>query len=224
MATIVLCSVVTNFNFKNQKKIKNPNTYIQSMLKLDNLGFGTLSGSSQLIVVESGGVECKVKMFERDGSSWFDTGITTYGFVGRGGSSFEAYEGTAKTPLGLFGVGDAYYTENKPQTGLDSFKLTENIYWINDPNSKYYNQKVDTLNDKDWVSAEHMCEAVVDYKYGFVINYNMNPIIKGNGSAIFFHISSGPTLGCVGVTEDYTLQYLAKLDKSKNPQILIVNK
>ena len=73
-------------------------------------------------------------------------------------------------------------------------------------------------------SIKHLAMSEIDsYRYGFVINYNMNPVVSGAGSAIFFHVShNSPTAGCVSVSEDKVLDYLAKLDKSKNPYILII--
>ena len=122
----------------------------------------------------------------------------------------------------MYAVGDAFYQESKPATKLNAFKITSKTYWVDDPNSKYYNKRVEGISNKDWSSAEHMSE-ISSYKYGFVIEYNTNPIKKGAGSAIFFHIShNSPTAGCVSVSEDKVLAYLKKLDKSKNPYILII--
>ena len=126
----------------------------------------------------------------------------------------------AATPKGLWGIGQAFYQGTKPNTKLDSFKIDSNTYWVDDPNSSYYNTRVTTTSG--WSSAEHM-SAIPGYKYGFVINYNMNPVVKGKGSAIFFHVANGgPTGGCVACVEDKVVAYLNKLDKAKNPYILIV--
>ncbi|MBQ2570033.1 MAG: hypothetical protein II573_06540, partial [Ruminococcus sp.] len=90
------------------------------------------------------------------------------------------------------------------------------------PDSPNYNQLVvgdEALGDDH---AEHMSE-ISSYHYGFVIEYNMPPTGYAAGSAIFFHVShDSPTLGCVTVSEQKVLAYLAKLDASKNPYILII--
>ena len=78
-----------------------------------------------------------------------------------------------------------------------------------------------TEGQKSWNSAEHMIDYYNSYKYGFVINFNMNPVEKGRGSAIFFHIGSGVTLGCVSTSQEKVLEYLKMLDPEKNPYILI---
>ena len=63
--------------------------------------------------------------------------------------------------------------------------------------------------DKDFKSAEHLYDHKIAYKYGLVINYNTENIMKGKGSAIFFHVSTnGPTHGCVSVDEDTMVKIL----------------
>ena len=177
----------------------------------------------QLVVVESSGSSANVSFYEIANNNWkVDSSLNASGYVGSNGTTSSPSEGKSATPKGLYGVGDAFYQGSKPNTKLDSFQITSNTYWIDDPDSKYYNQRVEGTSNKDWSSAEHMSE-ISSYKYGFVINYNMSPVKKGAGSAIFFHIShNSPTAGCVSVSEDKVLSYLAKLDKSKNPYILII--
>ncbi len=178
--------------------------------------------AKQLIVVESSGNNASVSMYENQGGEWLDTGLTCYGFVGINGVDNKSTEGDYKTPFGLFPVGDMFYIDSKPQSGLTSFQVTGDTYWVDDPNSKYYNQRVEGTDDMDWNSAEHMISYYDSYKYGFVIDYNSNPIIPGKGSAIFFHVGASPTAGCVAVSEDNVLAYLSRLDSAMNPYILII--
>lgn len=178
----------------------------------------------QLIIVKSFSNNAQIYMFEKD-----DIGIwnpveelSTDGFVGKMGVSNVSYEGSYETPAGLFAVGSMFYIDNKPETKLNKFfQVTENTYWVDDPNSQSYNMLVQSTENMDWNSAEHMIDYYSSYKYGFVIDFNTNPIEKGRGSAIFFHIGYEPTAGCVAVSEDMMLAYLARLDSGKNPYILI---
>ena len=73
-----------------------------------------------------------------------------------------------------------------------------------------------------WKSFERMNHEL--YKYGAVINYNRNPIIKGKGSAIFLHIWRGenkPTAGCTATSEKNVLSLLKWMDPEKNPHIIM---
>lgn len=106
-------------------------------------------------------------------------------------------------------------------TGLSSFQITNDSYWVDDPNSVYYNQHIEGLENKDWESAEHMIDYTTAYEYGCVIDYNTHAVYNA-GSAIFFHVSYSPTAGCVGTDKTMMLEYLSVLDKSENPYIAIV--
>lgn len=177
----------------------------------------------QLVVVESSGNEAVVSFYEKqDSGLWQDTGLTVSGWVGVNGVDEKSQEGDGKTPYGLFSVGEAFYIGEEPETGLNSFQVTENTYWVDDPQSVYYNQKVEGTENKDWNSAEHMISYYQSYKYGFVVNFNMDPIVPGKGSAIFFHCGTAPTAGCVAVPESSVLSYLERLDKNKNPYIMLM--
>lgn len=203
----------------------NTNSSFSTLLSAGGVTTETLNerNINQLIIVNSSGSSAAVYFYDKTNNEWKnDSDLTTSGYVGSSGTTDSPSESKPATPKGLYSVGDAFYQSDKPNTKLNSFKITENTYWVDDPDSKYYNMKVEGTSKKDWDSAEHMSE-IGSYKYGFVINYNMNPIKKGAGSAIFFHISHGsPTAGCVSVSEDKVLSYLSKLDKSKNPYILII--
>ena len=123
------------------------------------------------------------------------------GYLGRNGTNDSKKEGDGCTPLGLYSVGSGFYIKEAPETGLDLFQITQDTYWIDDPNSQFYNQCVEGTENKDWKSAEHMISYSKEYLYGFVVDYNL-AAEKGVGSAIFFHINSNPTAGCIATTEE----------------------
>lgn len=182
----------------------------------------TERGAWQLIVVIGDGDRAEVSMYEFDGTGWQDLGLTFQGFVGRNGVSREAHEGANMTPFGLYPVGEAFYMKEKPSTGLDVFAITPDTYWVDDPSSVFYNLRREGTTDKDWNSAEHMIDFPYQYEYGFVIQYNMDPIVPGKGSAIFFHINDKCTAGCVAVSREECLAYLRVLDQKKRPHIVMV--
>ena len=176
----------------------------------------------QLVVVDADHDKATISMYicDTDGK-WTDTGLTTEGYFGANGVSRESYEGSRMTPAGVFPIGEAFYIEEKPKTGLSTFQITENTYWVDDEDSELYNQRIELDGEKTWQSAERMIEYTDAYKYGFVVEYNQNPVEPGRGSASFFHVGQQPTLGCIATTEDMVLAYLAELSKDMHPYIVI---
>lgn len=179
--------------------------------------------AQQIILVRSNGSSAEISMYEKNGNGqWIDIGLSYDGYVGKNGVDIKSMEGDNKTPFGIFPIGDMFYIDTMPASGLNSFQITNDTYWVDDPNSVYYNQRVEGTGSKDWNSAEHMISYYASYKYGFVIDYNVDPIVPGKGSAIFFHVGSAPTAGCIAVSEEAMLSYLQALDKDKKPYILII--
>lgn len=176
----------------------------------------------QLIVVDAKQEKAVISMYICDEHGlWTDTGLNTDGYVGQNGVSRESYEGSRMTPAGVFPIKEAFYIEDKPETGLSTFQITENTYWVDDAESELYNQRIELDGEKTWKSAEHMIEYPDSYKYGFVVGYNMTPVEAGRGSAIFFHIGDRATLGCIAAPEEMVLEYLKKLDETMHPFIVI---
>lgn len=178
-------------------------------------------GCTQLMTVSSSGSSAEIRFFVCENNTWTaDEELTCSGFVGRNGVTVDMHEGGNATPFGLYHIGDAFYINDQPATGLNSFQITSDTYWVDDPDSSHYNRRVEGTAEKDWDSAEHMID-IDGYCYGFVIDYN-TAAEYNKGSAIFFHISSAPTAGCVGTDESSVLAYLSRLNASSNPFILIV--
>ena len=178
------------------------------------------SECQQLIVVDASGESKTVRFFELRENEWCEnTECESPVLIGKNGVAENKKEGDRCTPLGFYKIGSAFYANEKPDTKLDSFQITEESYWVDDPDSDFYNKYVVGTENKDWNSAERMIE-YNGYRYGFVVDYNVE-CIKGAGSAIFFHIGSNPTAGCVATSEEVILKYLSLLDKNKNPYVLI---
>lgn len=197
---------------------------LTAMLKRSLVSYEQLAGVDcrQLIVVDAKQEKASISMYVcGENGLWTDAGLTTEGCVGENGVSRESYEGSRMTPAGVFPIEEAFYIEDKPETGLPTFQITENTYWVDDVESELYNQRIELAGEKTWKSAEHMIEYPDAYKYGFVVGYNMNPVETGRGSAIFFHIGDRATLGCVATSEEMVLAYLKKLDETMHPYIVI---
>ena len=97
---------------------------------------------------------------------------------------------------------------------LEYVKINKELYWVDDVNSKYYNQLININEvEKDFKSAEHLIDYIVEYEYGIEIKTNPENI-KGNGSAIFIHCSNGnKTAGCVAIPKEKMIELLKNINK-----------
>ena len=142
-----------------------------------------------------------------------------------GGMGFAAMdkkrEGDGKSPSGIFPLGVAFGYDPSVATKLPYRQATDNDFWVDDVNSEDYNKWV--KGKPDAASWEKMKRDDDQYKYGVVIEYNTDPVIKGKGSAIFLHVWKGgeSTVGCVSMPEEMVLKILGWLDPSKKPLIIM---
>lgn len=175
--------------------------------------------TNQLIVVKASGSTATVTMHQRNSSGVWKQIMSTSGYVGRNGIG-KTSEGDGKTPTGTFSIGRAFGVNSSPGTKINYTKINSTHYWVDDSDSKYYNQFVSTLDvTHDWSSAEHLIKYPTAYAYALHIKYNPQNI-PGKGSAIFLHCISGTgTSGCVAIPEA-NMKYVLKHLKS-NAKIVI---
>jgi L,D-peptidoglycan transpeptidase YkuD (ErfK/YbiS/YcfS/YnhG family) len=130
-------------------------------------------------------------------------------------------EGDGKSPSGVFPLGIAFGYNPSVVTKMPYRQVTEDDFWVDDVNSEDYNKWV--KGEPKAASWEKMRRDDDQYKYGVVIEYNMHPIEKGKGSAIFLHVwkDAGATLGCVSISEEMVLKILGWLDPAKKPLIIM---
>ncbi len=131
----------------------------------------------------------------------------------------EKREGDGRTPSGIFSLGTAFGYGPTLSTRMPYRQAGEDDLWVDDPRSDDYNRWMKKGETKA-ASFERMRRGDDLYKYGIVIEYNTNPVIKGLGSAIFFHIWAGPgesTAGCVAMAEKNILAILRWLDPAAKP-------
>ena len=131
-------------------------------------------------------------------------------------------EGDGRTPSGAFDLQQAFGYGPALTTGLNYRKVGEEDIWVDDPGSPQYNQWVKLPTEAG--SFEHMKREDQLYEMGAVIEYNTDPVVPGNGSAIFLHIWRGPnspTAGCVALSKSNVRKMLKWLDADKNPVITI---
>ena len=183
---------------------------------------------SQLVLVTADASQADIYCYDKDDNGLWELNEELgyiVGYAGRNGVSTDKREGDGCTPGGLYSLGFAFGNKPEPTTGLEYRAVTEDDYWVDDPNSIYYNQWVEGTDGADWTSSEHLAVNVVSYAYAVVIEYNMSPdTIAGKGSAIFIHVGNKPTSGCVTMTEENLLGMLKWLASDQNPSVLIVAK
>jgi len=86
--------------------------------------------------------------------------------------------------------------------------------WCDDPNSKYYNKLIKFPFKH---SAEKLYRKDATYDLILVLNYNLNPIVRGKGSAIFIHVAKKnykKTLGCIAVRKSDLKKIVKEINKS----------
>lgn len=187
-----------------------------------------LEGSGQLVfAVNRDRSSSRVTVFtmeKEDGIIWrrcfhpFSATIGERGFAPPG----KKKERDGKSPSGVFPLGIAFGYEHSLPTRMDYRQVTENDFWVDDVDSDDYNRWV-TGQGKS-ASMEPLRRDDNLYKYGIVIRYNMDPVVKGKGSAIFIHLWKGdgePTFGCVAMAEENILGLLGWLDPEKKPLIVM---
>ncbi len=196
---------------------------LSGILLKSGYDFEDLESTTQLIVVTGENDDYYLQCYECNDGLWQSTDIKSKAFVGKNGtiSPDKKTEGDYYSPKGLYDLGFAFGTKDNPGTKMEYRDVYEGIYWVDDPDSEFYNQWVDTKNQKiQWDSAEKMW-SYDEYIYGAVINYNTDPIVKNNGSAIFLHVGYKYTAGCVASDEETIVSILKWLNPADNPKILI---
>ena len=142
--------------------------------------------------------------------------------LGKAGIGNKNFEGDNITPRGDFRIIKIYYRKDRLKKIPSKFtltKITKNMGWCDDPKSKKYNKPI-MLPTK--YSHEILYRKDNIYDLIFVLNYNMKPIIKNKGSAIFIHVAKKnykKTAGCIALKKA-DLIYLVKQIK-KNTKVII---
>ena len=188
----------------------------------------TIGQSSQILIAQDNSflffTRTKLYAMEKRENNWqmafepFDAEIGKNGFAPPG----EKREGDGKTPSGVYPLKVTFGYDVTIGTQMPYRQALDDDVWVDDPNSGDYNRWVKKL-ETHAASYETMKREDNLYKYGVVIEYNTDPVIKGNGSAIFLHIRKGegiPTAGCVAVSEEDIIKILGWLDPAAAPLII----
>ena len=137
--------------------------------------------------------------------------------LGKRGISNKKKEGDLITPKGVFKIKYVLYRKDrvkKIKTKLKKIIIKKNMGWCNDIESNQYNKLIRLPSS---YSHEKLYKKENIYDIILVLNYNMNPIIKNKGSAIFIHVSKKNykgTEGCVALKKIHLIKILRELKKN----------
>jgi L,D-peptidoglycan transpeptidase YkuD (ErfK/YbiS/YcfS/YnhG family) len=143
--------------------------------------------------------------------------------LGKNGVTKNKIEGDKCTPSGTYRLKQVFYRADrikKFSTNIKKIKIKKNMGWCDDSSSKRYNQLIRVPTK---FSHEKLYRKDGIYDIIVVLNYNMNPVIKKKGSAVFMHIAKknySKTLGCIGLKKNDLLEILSKVKKNNKVKII----
>ena len=142
--------------------------------------------------------------------------------IGKKGIGNKRKEGDLITPKGSFKIKFLLYRSDRVKiiTKLKKIAIKKNMGWCDDPNSKKYNKLI-KLPFK--YSYEKLYKKENVYDVLLVLNYNMKPVKKNKGSAIFIHVAKNnfkKTEGCVAIKKNKLLKIVRELKSNTSVKIL----
>ena len=135
--------------------------------------------------------------------------------LGKRGITSKKVEGDKKTPKGTFTFKSMFYRKDripKIKSSLKKKIIEKGMGWCDDATSKKYNKLIrfpfNLSAEKLWLK-ENIYDVII------VINYNLNPIVKNKGSAIFLHIAKRnyiSTKGCIAIAKKDIILLASKIN------------
>ena len=135
--------------------------------------------------------------------------------IGKNGITNSKIEGDKCTPTGIYSIEKIYYREDRlsmPKLDFQTIPINKNFGWCDDIRSTYYNK---FIKFPFTYSAEFLYREDDIYNIICIISYNINPIIKNKGSAIFLHVANSDysgTAGCLALKQDDLIELLQNID------------
>ena len=142
--------------------------------------------------------------------------------IGKRGIGFKRKEGDLITPKGKYKIKYILYRKDRIkriQSQIKTIAIKKNMGWCDDPQSTKYNKLINLPSSN---SYEKLYKRENIYDIILILDYNMNPIVKGKGSAIFIHIAKKnfkKTEGCVALKKIDLLKILKQLKKNTKVKI-----
>ncbi len=143
--------------------------------------------------------------------------------LGKAGIGKKIREGDSITPRGIFKLVKVFYRADKIknlQTSLKKIRIKKNMGWCDDSKSKFYNKLIRLPSN---FGCEKLYRSDRLYDLVVVLNYNLNPIIKNKGSAIFIHVAKKTfkkTEGCIALNKENLINLLSVIRKNTKIKII----
>ena len=144
--------------------------------------------------------------------------------LGKRGIGYKRREGDYITPKGLYKIKFILYRKDRIKSIRSKFKkivIKKNMGWCNDSRSSRYNKLIYrpfSYNFEKLYKKENIYDIIL------VLDYNMNPIKKNKGSAIFIHIAKKnykKTEGCIAIKKNELLKMIKDIKLTTKVNILV---
>ena len=142
--------------------------------------------------------------------------------LGKRGIGLKRKEGDLITPKGTFKVKYILYRKDrvkKIQSRLKRIAIKKDMGWCDDPKSSYYNKLIKLPSSYTY---EKLYKKENIYDIILVLNFNMSPVLKKKGSAIFIHVARKnfvKTEGCIAIKKTYLLKIIKEIKTSTKVKI-----
>ncbi len=216
--------------FSESVSAKKSGNLDQKALRIVKKNADLLDSIKQIVVVfnetPQQNTAVLVAMEKKDNEWKVISGPITAGIGRKGFAAPNAKrEGDQKSPTGFFRLGQLFCYEKEVNTQMPFIQTTAEDKWIDDPDSPDYNRHIRGATNAK--SYENLLLKGNDYRYCMAIEYNMHPVEKGKGSAIFLHLSVGKTInsssGCVVLLQKDMESLLHWMNPQLRPSILMGN-
>lgn len=174
----------------------------------------SIRGLSRLLVVRSVGDRSRGYLIA--GASVFPCAL------GRSGIIMSKREGDGGTPAASLPIRRVFFRPDKgprPATRLHWRLMTAHDAWCDDPADRRYNRLIHRpageAEERLW-RADHLYDIVVE------LGWNDQPVRRGRGSAIFWHLPRAgmtPTAGCIATPRAVFHKLLPRLGRKARIRI-----
>ena len=151
--------------------------------------------------------------------------------IGKNGTvpAKEKVEGDGKTPIGSWNLTKVLYRADRIsleqrkaiRKAVEIAPLCQRDGWCDEPEDPYYNKAVivpyTSSHEVLWKEQENTYDLIG------LLSHNSDPVIPGQGSAIFLHVAKPgltPTEGCVALELNNLLELLSLIESESKIEVI----